>query len=252
LREEMMMRFGMLISAVLALGLCAGCGKDAPATGKAKDTTAAGDKAGAKSTAPASKAPATTAAKVGGDLWAGLDLSAEATRLQGKWKVKTAFGGDPDVWDVKDNKITITTAKGETKLGTLKLDMPGRIGIKETSMTTYYSYTRNGDDVYVGLGRAGVKLGDRYIVSTNRGLVRFDGKVCTYHEKKMSFGNKPLAFKAAITVQCSLQAGGDKALLNYQVPKFMKEGEFDEKSIAIVGDALLDDQMKGNKVAKAE
>ena len=247
------MRFGMLISAVLALGLCTGCGKDAPKTeDKAAVDKAAGDKASAKSTAPASKAPATAAPKAGGDLWTGLDLTAEAKRLQGKWTVQTAHRGDADVWDVKGDKITITTGKGETKLGTLKLDMPGRIGIKEPNMTTYYSYTRNGDDLYIGLGRAGFKVGETYIVSTNRGLVRFDGKACTYHEKKMSFGDAPLAFKDPITVKCSVQAAADKALLNYQVPKFMKEGEFDDKSIAVIGDALLDDQMKGNQVSKAE
>lgn len=240
------MRFGMLISAVLALGLCTGCGKDAPKTG---DKAAA---ASTKSTAPASKAPATSAPKTNASLWAGLDLAAEGQRLQGKWKVKTAHRGDADIWEVKGDKITITTGKGETKLGTLKLDMPGRIGIKEPNMTTYYSYTRNGEDLYVGLGRAGFKVGKSYIVSTNRGLVRFDGKACTYHEKKMSFGDKPLAFKDAITVKCSVQAAADKALLNYQVPKFMKEGEFDDKSIAVVGEALLDDQMKGNKISKVE
>lgn len=250
------MRTGMLISAVLALGLCTGCGKDAP-KGESGDKAATGDKAtgdkaATKSAMPASKAPATTAAKAGGDLWTGLDLAAEGKRLQGKWKVKTAFGGDPDVWEIKDDKITVTTAKGETKLGTLKLDMPGRIGIKETNMTSYYSHTRNGDDVYVGLGRAGFKLGDQFLVSTNRGLVRYDGKTCTYHEKKMSFGDKPLQFKDPVTVKCSLQEAADKAVFNYQVPKFMKEGEFDDKSINVVGDALLDDQMKGNKISKAE
>lgn len=235
----------------LASLLCAGCGKDAP---KAGDKTAptSGAKA-AKSDAPASKAPATEAAKAGGsDLWTGLDLSAEAKRFEGKWTIKSAYGSEPDVWDVKGDKITVTNGKGETKLGTLTLDMPGRIGIKEPSMTTYYSYTRDGDDMYIGLGRAGMKLGETYLVSTNRGLVRFDGEACTYHEKKMSFGETPLAFKDPVTVKCSLQVGGDKSLLNYQVPKFMKEGEFEDKSIFVVGDALLDEQMKGNKVSKSE
>ena len=241
------MRLGGLTLGLASL-LCAGCGKDAP---KAGDTApASAVKAAAKSEAPASKAPATTAAGAS-DLWQGLDLGAELKRLEGKWTVKSSFGG-ADTWEVKGDKITVTTGKGETKLGTLKLDMPGRVGIKESSMTSYYSYTRDGDDLYIGLGRAGVKLGDRYIVSTNRGLVRFDGKACTYHEKKMSFGEKPLAFNDPVEVKCSVQSAGEKSLLNYQVPKFMKEGEFEDKSIDVVGDALLDGQMKGNKAAKAE
>lgn len=231
----------------IACAFLAGCGKDAPKSG------VTGKAAGSKSAASAaSKAPAEKAAPKGNPLWPGVDLAAEAKRLEGTWKIKTAFGGDADTWEVKGDKVTIKTAKGETKLGTLRFDMPGRIGVKEPNMTSYYSYSRNGDDLYVGLGRAGIKAGDRHIVSTSRGLVIFDGKACHYHEKKMNFGGGPVEFKDAKPVKCSLQAGGDKALLNYQVPRFMKDGEFDDKSIEVVGEALLDAQMKGNKISKAE
>lgn len=234
----------------LALGLTAGCGsKDGEKTDGKGDKSGSA-KSAASTGAPTSKAPESKAA--GNPLWPGVDLAAEAKRLEGTWKVKTAFGGDADTWEVKGDKVTIKTAKGETKLGTLRFDMPGRIGVKETNMTSYYSYARNGADLYLGLGRAGLKAGDRHIVSTSRGLVIFDGKDCKYHEKKMSFGGKAVEFKDAKAVKCGLQTGGDKAVLNYQVPRFMKEGEFDDKSIEIVGDALLDAQMKGNKLTKAE
>jgi hypothetical protein len=250
----------MMMRLMMALGLaalCFGCGKDAPKTDAKKGDTAPASGKSAASKAPKT-APKTEAAKpaakpAGGNaLWAGVDLAAEMKRLEGKWTVKPSFGKGMDTWEVKGDAVTITTAKGETKLGKLKLDMPGRVGIKEPNMTTYYSYARNGDTVYLGLGKAGVKAGDTYIVGTNRGLVRYDGTACTYHEKKMSFGDKPVEFKAAKPVKCSVQAAGDKSLFHYQVPKFMKDGEFDDKSIHVVGTALLDQQMQGNEAKKAQ
>lgn len=242
----------MGVALAMALGL-AGCGKDAPKNAPKDSKAASGSVASAASKAATPKpATAKSAAPKGGNaLWAGVDLAGELKRLDGKWTVKSSFGGT-DTWDVKDGKVTITSAKGETKLGTLTLTMPGRVGVKEPNMTTYYSYARNGDTLYLGLGKAGVKAGDLYLVGTNRGLVRFDGKACTYHEKKMSFGDKPIEFKASKPVKCSVQAGGDKTLFNYQVPKFMKDGEFDDKSMHVIGDALLDQQMQGNAVTKAE
>ncbi len=231
----------------LALALTA-CSKDDAAD--TAETEQAAEKAPAEKAAE--KAPAEKAAEkpAGHPLWPGVDLAAELKGLEGRWLVKTAFGrGEPETWEVSGDKVTITKADGKTELGKLSFEMPGRIGVKVGDMTSFYAYARNGETTWIGLGTGGAKAGDSIYVAASRGLVKFDGKACSYHDKKMSFGDK-VEFKDPVEVKCDVQAGGDKAVFNYQVPRFMKEGEFDDKSVQIVGEALINDQLMGGHEVK--
>ncbi len=232
---------------IAALAL-SGCNKDdAAATGEAEQAAAAEkapEKAAEKAPEEAPEAPA------GHPMWPGVDLDAELKRLEGEWQVKTGFGkGGTETWAVEGDAVTITKSDGTTALGKLKFEMPGRVGVKVGDMTSFYAYARDGDTTWIGLGTGGVKAGDTLYVAAARGLVKFDGKTCTYHDRKMSFGGA-VEFKDPVEVKCSVQEGGGKAALNYQVPRFMKEGEFDEKSVDIVGTALLNSQLQSGHEVK--
>ncbi|MCA9538545.1 MAG: hypothetical protein KC620_06635 [Myxococcales bacterium] len=249
---------GWLMLAVLALAV-SGCKKDEaamPASGAKAEGAKAGEaaKAGEGEKAAAPTKAAEPVKPAGHAIWGTYDLAAELGKLAGKWKVKSSFGQkEPDTWQVEGDKVTITTAGGETKLGKLMMPMPGSLAVKEGDMTSYYGYARDGETLYIGLGTGGVKVGDSYFVGASRGVVAFDGTKCAYHAKKMGFGDGPVEFEAPVDVQCSVQAAADKGVLHYQVPRFMKEGEFDDKQIAIVGEALINDQLQSDhKVEKAE
>lgn len=232
---------------IAALALC-GCNKDdKAATGEAEKPAAAEGAAKAPEKA-AEKAPEVK--PVGDPNWPGVDLAGELKRLEGKWQVKTGFGkAGADTWEVKGDSVTITKADGTVELGKLKFEMPGRVGVKVGDMTSYYAYARNGETTWIGLGTGGAKAGDTLYVAESRGLVKYDGKACSYLNRKMSFGG-PIEFDAPVEVKCEVQEGGGKAVFNYAVPRFMKEGEFDEKSVEIVGEALLNSQLQSGHEVK--
>lgn len=248
------MRTLSLIGLLGLLVALTACNKDeaadtaeAPAAEKAAENAPAEGAEKAVEKATAEKAAEKPAAH---PIWPGVDLAAELKRLEGRWLVKTAFGrGEPDTWEISGDKVTITKADGKTELGKLSFEMPGRIGVKVGDMTSFYAYARDGDTTWIGLGTGGAKAGDAIYVAASRGLVKFDGKACGYLDKKMSFG-EAVEFKDPVEVKCEVQAGGDKAVFNYQVPRFMKEGEFDDKSVQIVGEALLNDQLMGGHEVK--
>ena len=223
----------------IALGACA----------KKEESAKTGEQTG-NVKAPAEAAPAPK----GHPVWPDVDLAAELKRLEGKWKVKASFGQkEPDTWQLQGDKLTRTTAGGETKLAKVSMSMPGQLAVKEGDMSSYYAYARNGDDLWIGLGTGGVKVSDHYYVATDHGVVAFDGKTCAFHKKKMSFGGGPPEFEKPASVKCEVQKGGDKAVFHYQVPKFMKKDELEDKQIVIVGTALLNDQLRqDHKATKAQ
>lgn len=173
-------------------------------------------------------------------LWAGYDLAAELPRLAGKWQVRTSWGKNKmATWTVSG--AAVTSVKGDkTVKGTLIMRNPGTISLKQPDgLTNHYSYARDGDKIWIGMGTGGVKQGEHYYLGLDRGLLTFDGKTCSYHKLKFSSFGPQAEFEAPQAVKCAIE--GDQ--LKYQEPKFMKKGEFDERSVRIVGTALLDDQL---------
>ena len=182
----------------------------------------------------------------------GFSVDAEVKALQGSWLVKdSAFGKDKATWIIKDTSITIKEGKDAEKKATLVIKYPGVLGVKTGDMTSFYAYARDGAKVYIGLGDAGVKLGDKYMVGVSgatSGVIVFDGKTCNFHKRDMFKGLKEKGEPA----KCSIADDGGKKVLKYQLPKFMKKDEFEDHSIEIVGNALLNDQMKGSLAEKAK
>ena len=185
----------------------------------------------------------------GGD-FAGFDPKAEIEALQGTWQVKdSAFGKQPATWKIAGDQISIT--KGDdTKQGELEIPHRGELAVVEKAgggtSRSYYAYARSGADVYIGLGTAGIKRGDAYLVGDD-GVVVLKASACKYFKKKM-FGG----FEDPTAVQCQVLEEGGKQVFSYQVPDRFKKGALTTKTVDVVGDALLNQQMQGHKATKAQ
>jgi hypothetical protein len=192
--------------------------------------------------------PGEPAAKSGG---AELDPKAELQALQGTWKVKDAFNG-ASTWVVAGDKVTRT--QGETsKAGKLEFPAPGQIAVAVEegggSSREYYGYARNGADLYLGLGKAGVKLGDTFKLAADEGLVIKDAQSCKFFKKSMFEGYE----KNGVAVKCELKKDpAGKEVFAYETPDPFKGGQLSPHDAFVVGTALLDEQMLGNKVERAQ
>jgi hypothetical protein len=186
-----------------------------------------------------------------GGLLQGFDSKAEIAALQGTWNVRDGLA-DKSVWEVKDTKVV--RKKGDkTEELTLAIPYPGRLAVSKPvggggTETEYLGYARSGADVYVGLGKAGAKLGDRYLVAID-GLVIKDPTSCKFFKKDM-FGDK--FDKTGVEVKCEVKDEGGKQVLLYEAPDPFNKGQMAQSRIQILGDALLDDQMLGNKAEKVQ
>jgi len=194
--------------------------------------------------------PAAKAAAPGEDsgaMFSGYDAQAEQKVLQGTWEVKDT-SNTSSTWVVEGDEVTRKTEKGEEK-GKLEFPFPGKVVLAQEkgggTQRSYYGYARNGSEVYLGLGKAGVKLGDRYLVAAD-GMVVKAGEKCKYYEQKMFKGFK----KEGIDIKCSITKDGEKQILVYEIPDRFKKGKMREAKVNIVGTALLDQQMMGNKATK--
>ncbi len=169
------------------------------------------------------------------------DGAAELQKLQGIYSVKDYISGRSE-WTVEGKKVTIV--RGDKTINAeLELAVPGQIKVVKKLAgggleKSVLSYARNDKDIYIGLGTAGSKVDDLYIVEED-GMVVYDGTTCTYY--KESFGGR---FEAPVTVTGSVEAN----VFSYQLPDRFKKGEMKDYSVEIVGSALLNDQAKGNIV----
>ncbi|MBW2700378.1 MAG: hypothetical protein JRF33_06125 [Deltaproteobacteria bacterium] len=195
-------------------------------------------------------AGASTAAK-GGGMFGAFDPAAELKALNGKWKVKdNAFGKEPSLWEISGAKVKVT--RGDKIIeGELEIKHPGQLALVEKSAggssRTYYAYARSAADVYIGLGKAGVKVGDTYYVAADDGVVIKSKDKCQFLKKKMFGGFEG----KAVDVKCEIKEEGGKQLLSYETPKRFKEGEMNQGKVQVLGEALLNEQMMGHKAEKA-
>jgi len=231
----------LLVLVIPALAL-AGCEKESGSGGTAADDSSAADKGG--------QAKGKAATGAGDQRFAGFDPAAEQKALQGTWKVlDSAFAKEPAVWKIEGSKVTITRGD-ETKTGELEIDHPGELAfVEEVSggkQRSYSAYARSGDEVYIGLGTAGIKSGDTYMLADG-GVVVFDGEKCHFHKKKM-FGG----WEDPVAVTCKLATEGEEQVLHYEVPDRFKKGEKKAKKIAVIGELLLNEQMQGHKAEQVK
>jgi len=169
------------------------------------------------------------------------DSEEEIKFLQGSWKRKSG-----DVWKVEGKHVAITS-NDKIFPGELDASVPGQLGVAQkyddSISTEFHGYARNGDDVYIGMGKTGVVRDGLYMVADS-GVVVYDGKTCVSYKKDL-FTKK---FKKNKEVICSVSEDGKT--FYYQTPGFLANDPPKDKTIEIVGNALLDDQSKGNKLEK--
>lgn len=161
-------------------------------------------------------------------------------KWQGAWVLETGALGHYEAWEVKGNKVTSWDGKAE-KTRDLEILSPCEAKIVEKSKDggssgSGVTFAFEGDTLHTGMGSAGLKKGDKYLACGSGQIFVFDGKTCEAHEE--TFGRwekKP--------TECKLDGGKLVA---------KRSGMGDMKStFNVVGDVLMDDQMKGNKVEKA-
>lgn len=203
------------------------------------------DEAASKTEAKPTIRPKTQADSMYGNF----DAKAELEKLQGSWQVKDTLSAK-STWEIQGDKLT-RKAGDKVEEGKIEINYPGKVAFVEEkgggTQRSYFGYARNGDDVYIGLGKAGVKSGDHMVVAID-GLLVKHGEACKYYKKEMFGGFE----KAGLDVKCGLKAEGDKQLFTYEYPDAFKKGEMAQGQVNVVGDALLDDQMMGNKAEKAQ
>lgn len=192
-------------------------------------------------------------------LYGNFDPAAELKALEGTWEVKDSFS-EKSTWEITGDKVK-RTAGDKVEEGTLEISYPGKLAFVQKkgggTEKSYYGFTRNGDDVYIGLGKAGVKQGDSYLLAVD-GLLVMKGApegtaktaaACKYYERDMF---KDGFKQDGVEVKCELKQEGEKQVLAYQTPDRFKKGEMRDGQVNILGRALLDDQMAGNLAAKVK
>jgi hypothetical protein len=183
-------------------------------------------------------------------LYGNFDPAAELKALEGTWEVKDSLS-KTSTWEIAGNKVK-RTAGDKVEEGTLEISYPGKLAFVQQkgggTEKSYYGYTRNGDDVYIGLGKAGVKQGENYLVAVD-GLLVMKNAACKFYERDMF---KDGFKKDGVDVKCEIKSEGDKQVLAYETPDRFKKGEMRSGTVTIMGEALLDQQMAGNKATKVK
>jgi len=220
----------VLLVVVVALG---GCDKKSDSGGEGATASASGSS--------------------GHPVWGDYDLSKKLDILQGKKTMKLNAPSliksegmrklqEDMIFEVKGAEVTITAEKGEVAKGQLRVTSPCNAEFLENGQPkAQFNFVDNGKDAWFGLGGAGTKLGNGYIICDGFGFVTWDGKKCTHHKSRPGSGRHGQGdlFETQ-EVKCSLE--GDQ--FKYQLPKFMKEGEFEDKSLKVVDGVLLSEQME--------
>jgi hypothetical protein len=174
---------------------------------------------------------------------------AELRALQGKWKVRDTNSDEPSTWTIDDNVLVRQTDDGINR-GTIEIVSPGMIACVihegDGTMREYFSYARNGTDIYIGTGISGAKLSDRYVVADQGVLVKI-GSSCKYYEKSeiaAGFESK------GIDVMCVHKEENGKQMLAYRLPNSSKDDPNSMKTVQVIGTALLDEKMRESQATK--
>jgi hypothetical protein len=169
------------------------------------------------------------------------DSAAIQAKLQGAWVVKDqGYLGSIEAWEVKGDQVKMWDAKQNTeKTATLKLEAPCQFTVetktKDGTEGTTTHFVFDGDTLHMGLGDAGVKVGDTIVACMSNGVFVHDAKGCAFYTSMFDKWEKKDA-------TCAV--AGDKFKATNAVFHF-------DGDIQIRGNVLADDQLWSNTPVKA-
>jgi hypothetical protein len=162
-----------------------------------------------------------------------IDTPALLAQLQGAWVMRDEQEiGSVAAWEVRGDRVTIWDAKTQQEVAAkLVFNAPCEYQLHFENGYTTGRFVFDGTALHVGLGDAGVKLGDRIIACTEIGGVVVSGTTCTFHYQ---YGDSWLNSDA----RCTLS--GDR--LTIRIPR----ADYDPE-LTLHGNVLVDDQLWENK-----
>lgn len=219
-----------VVLSTLALLVAGGCKKKGEENGGGKPApTQAADAAAAKPDKPAPPADK------GGDNPFGVDLSGLASKLQGSWVVGGSSLGMKAAWKVEGDKVTIFEG-GKEKTAELQIFAPCRLKVVEKSgggtMSTSTNFAFDGDKLWLGLGSAGVKMGDKVFACVSADVYVLAGDKCVKWKQAMFDKWEQSEAECSIGDDGKLTAGGT--------------------TLEPAGNAFVNQQMKGNEAKKMD
>jgi hypothetical protein len=207
-----------------ALVLAIGCDK--------KDADAKPE-SGEQADAKAEKADeADTPAKDDGP-FAAFDLAGVKKKWQGAWVVDRGHSA----WHVDGEKVTKFDGNSEKTLD-FEVQAPCQVAAVERSesgsSSTIHKFAFDGDTLYAGLGNSGVKKGDAIVACvSNKVYTLQDGKCLSWKQSMFDDGKWESS-----EATCTLSDGDPQTF------------EVEGTTLEVVGEALVDAQMKGNQTER--
>ena len=166
--------------------------------------------------------------------FAEFDLDSVKNRLQGAWVIRG------QAWEISGDQVKIFDGK-EEKTRILEIVAPCKIGLtnktERGTSTDFLKYTTDGEKVYVGMGDAGIRRGDKIVACGFNAVLVHSGDKCTAFKEDFRGGWKEEPG------ECKIEKKGEDETFIFKAG--MARG-----GLTIAGDALFSGQMKGNVAEK--
>lgn len=165
------------------------------------------------------------------------DPAALKAKLQGAWVVKDhPYLGATSAWEVSGDQVKVWDAKANKEtIETMAIEAPCQLSLNHAvnggheGTTTHFVF--DGDTLHMGLGDAGVKLGDQIVGCMSNGVFVQSGGACQFYLPDFA---EPGRWEAGAAATCSLTGDTFKAsnkTFNY------------DGSMTVHGAVLADDQL---------
>ena len=166
--------------------------------------------------------------------FADFDLGAVKKSLQGAWVIRG------QAWEVSGDQIKIFDGK-EEKTRKLEIVAPCKIGLtnktERGTSTDFLKYTTDGEKVFVGMGDAGVRQGNKIVACGFNAVLVHEGDKCTAFKEDFRGGWKDEPG------ECKIEKKGEEEMFIFKAG--MARG-----GLKIAGDALFSGQMEKNVAEK--
>lgn len=166
--------------------------------------------------------------------FAEFNLDDVKNRLQGAWVIRG------QAWEVSGDQVKIFDGK-EEKTRKLLIVAPCKIGLENKTergtSTDFLKYTTDGEKVYVGMGDAGIRQGEKIVACGFNAVLVHSGDKCTAFKDdyRGAWKEEP--------GECKIEKKGEEEVFTFKAG--MARG-----GLKIAGDALFSGQMETNVAEK--